>query len=148
MIWFVPEIGEHEFLARGSCGSAVRFRRDEYSANLVKDFRVVEPEDPSFLFGIVNVKDPEIHSGSFRFRELSPSLEGMLGVSDPRPVEIESVKDQRPTLGVEDTAESALSISLAVHVEYVRDVEIARGHEIANVLVNRQQLLLLLNDLA
>src|SRR5713226_6177656 len=75
---------------------------------------------------------------SLRRLLLAPYLESV-GIHEPAlPIEIESIENERPTLGVKDPAEGFLRAATAINIENIRDIKFSRAHQFANIPVGSE----------
>src|SRR5260370_41887133 len=78
---------------------------------------------------------------SLRRLLLAPYLESV-GIHEPAlPIEIESIENERPTLGVKDPAEGFLRAATAINIENIRDIKLSRAHQFANIPVGSEILI-------
>src|SRR5262245_25534529 len=122
---------------------AVGFDGDKDGVDLRQCFGIVEPQHPTFLRSIVDIEDSEIECLLPVRSTPAPSLETARILYSRLLIEIVGIKDQRFPLGVEDAAVRLLGLSVPLDIVDLCHIEIARAHQVSNVSVVGQKLLLL-----
>src|SRR6266404_224555 len=144
MIYFVSKQRVQEGLAGWLLTAATRLDGDKDCVNLCQPPWIVKSHHPPAIGFVIHVKNSQIGRRcllALRRLFLAPYLE-RLGIHNPwLAIQIESIKDQRLALRVENSAEGLSRTAAAVNIEDVGDVEFPRAHQFANVAVGSQILL-------
>src|SRR5882762_3479995 len=144
MIGIKTQVGEQERLGAGLVASAVGFHGHEDRIDLLERLRVIEPQHPTLRGGTVGVEDTQVERLLAIGASPAPGLEATRALCASLLIEVVGVKDERLPFRIKHAAVGLLGFSRALHVIDLRDVEIARAHQVTNVAVVSQQLLLLI----
>src|SRR5579864_7453507 len=147
MIGFTAQQRVQERLSSWLVAATMGFDRNKNSINFGELFRIIQTKNPTAVRFAVQVQNPEIRWMILLVGlgiSLSPNLESTGRLDTRLMVEIKGIKDQRFALGIEDTAKGLAGTATTVHIKDVRDVKLARAHQLANVTVGRKKLLIVL----
>src|SRR4029077_13758507 len=137
------EVGKKDRLSRRPLTSAIRFNRYEYRIDLVQRFLVSRFCDPAPLRGVVFIEHPEF-VGLLPVRSpQSPRFKGAGFLHARRLGQVIRVEDQRLPPREEYAPESLLRFACTDNIVDLRDVEIPCAHQLSNVAVLGEHLLLL-----
>src|SRR5438093_11229793 len=141
MIRFSPKRSVKKGFAGWLVAAAVRLDGDEDRIELSHLLRVVKAKDPAAIPLAVLIEDAEVDRRALRRFVSPPGLKR--GVLDTGlTIEIEGVEHERLALGIEDTTVGFARPAVARNVEDVGNIELSRPHELADVTIRGQVLLL------
>src|SRR5581483_10489923 len=142
MIRSNSEISKEERFAAWLFAPAVRLDGYKNGIDLGQSLGIIQLQNPALLGSIVLIEDAQIE-GVFPIRAAAPP--GLKGLSMLAflPIKIVSVEDQRLILRIEQATIGPARDPLLVGVIDLRDVQIARPHDLTNVAIMRKQLFLL-----
>jgi len=103
------------------------------------DLRVVILENPTLLLFVVGIKDSKalrLLSSAFF---LAPYTVVVPRVLHAIVIQIVRVRNQRLPFRKEDSSECRASLSFRVCIKDISDVQVPRGHELANIAVGGKQ---------
>ena len=143
MVWIDMQVGKQQRLLARFLASAIWFNRDKNSINLSQRFRICEPQNPSLLRRVVHIEDAKIERLLPVRSTSAPGLESASILDTSLLVQIVGVKDQRFPFRVEHAAVGFPRLSGTLDVIHFRNVEISGPHQVTDVAVVGQQLLLL-----
>src|SRR5258708_37873030 len=144
MIDFLAQQGEEERLAGRLGAAAVRLDGHKDGVDLGKLLWVVGTQNPAAIRGAVLVKDSQIERPAFVGALASPNLEGLRAriLESRLAIEVEGVKHERLALRVKDAAVGLARAAAAVDIVDIGDIELPRAHQLADIAVGREELLL------
>src|SRR5262249_52436756 len=143
MVWGYVEVGKKKRAPRRTFASSIRFNRHKHRVNLVQGFFVTRFYNPALLCSVVFIEHTQFIS-VFRIRSsLSPRFERTRFLDTRALVQIISIEDQGLSSGIEHAAKGLLGLTRAGHIEDLRNIKVPSTHELADVTVLREQILLL-----
>src|SRR5882724_11272472 len=143
VIWIYFQVGKENWLSRRLLASAIRFNRYEYRVNLVQRFLVGRLCDPTPLRGVVFIEHTEL-VGLLPVRSAAaPGFKRARFLHARRLVQVIGVENQRFAPREEHAPERLLRFACADNVVDLRDIKVPCAHQLSNVAILGEHLLLL-----
>src|SRR5258708_7141251 len=134
MVCVSSERSVQERFARRSVAATLRLNCNEDGINFRESLGIVAAQSPPAVCFVVHVQNAETQRLSLVRFLTAPRLKR--GILHPRlAAQVERIKDQRLPFRIEYSAKRSSSIAVPFHVEYIRDVKLARTHNLANVTI-------------
>ncbi|ACO31577.1 hypothetical protein ACP_3217 [Acidobacterium capsulatum ATCC 51196] len=139
MIWLNAKIGHQNLLACWFVAAALRLDGHEHLVEPRQRLRVVEVQYPALLLSILG----EQSQAHLRLVvAAAPGLERNQLIAPNMFVQVVAVEHKRGVLRVENSPERLGGFAVVFHIVDVRDVEIPRSNQIANLPVMGEELLI------
>src|SRR5271154_4076841 len=124
--------------------AAIGFERHEYGVDFGQRLWVVTLQNPSFARNIVFVEYPQIKRLQTVRAAPAPGLKRRGSLGARLLIQIIGIKDEGLSARVEDAAVGLLRFPVAGNIVNLSNVQIARPHQLSNITIVREQLILLL----
>ncbi len=151
MIRFFPQQSVEKWLSRRLLASTVRLDGHKDCIDFSQLPRVVQAKHPPAIGLTIHVQDAKVRRMRFPIGfgvSLAPYLEGA-GISYPRLViKVESVKNERFVLRIEDPPERLARSASAIHIKHIGDIEFARAHQFPDIAIGAKILFIVIEAAA
>src|ERR1700683_5463371 len=141
------QISKQQRLAARLAATARGLNGHKDGVDLLERLGVVKLHNPPFLGGAILKKDSKVHGFLHVRSAAAPGLEGSRVPDSGLLVQVIGVEEQRFALGVEDAPARLLCRAVASHVIDFGDVEVPRTHQVTNVSIVGQKVVLLVDRL-
>src|SRR6516225_10084636 len=138
MIWVRLEIGVKEFASRRPRTPARTLHRHKHRIDFRQNTWILKLQHPPILFLIVHKKDAQALCLCLRRPARSPHLERRIPPRGAPVSQIKGVKNERFPLRIKNSPKRPPIFTLAVHVEHVDNMQLARAHQVMDIPARRQ----------